>query len=324
QKHPTSPHQPTPPHNPHHQKTTTTSVSHHDPELAPPTVAITISTIDLNQAAFLVIHNGQAIMRRTAIDPRTVAFPASVRPYINDHGLFDSSSSPEARVYYSAKDAGYFIKTAAANTLRHEAELTAYFHGKGLSAPVLRYCTDESGHDWMVTPRIPGEDCVTSRYLHEPARLAVLLAHRLWALHELDFTGCPDRNRLRDYLATAARNHAAGHWDVSFYTELYGEASVDGIYAVACGNRSLLRADTLVHGDYCLPNVILNDWRFSGFVDMDCAGVSDRHVDVFWALWTLRFNLHTDAYREVFLDAYGRDLVDEDLLRTIAAIEVFG
>lgn len=58
------------------------------------------------------------------------------------------------------------------------------------------------------------------------------------------------------------------------------------------------------------PNVILDDWRFSGFVDLDCAGVGDRHVDVYWALWTLWFNLHTDAYGDRLLDAYGRDLID--------------
>ena len=72
------------------------------------------------------------------------------------------------------------------------------------------------------------------------------------------------------------------------------------------------------------PNVILDDWRFSGFVDLDCAGVGDRHVDVYWALWTLWFNLHTDAYGDRLLDAYGRDLIDMETLRLVAACEVFG
>ncbi|KAB7788402.1 aminoglycoside 3'-phosphotransferase [Bifidobacterium leontopitheci] len=263
-------------------------------------------------------------MRRTPIDPATLPLPAAVRPYIADSGLFDSSSSPEARVYYSAKNGGYFIKTAAAGTLRHEARLTAYFHDKKLAAPVLHYGTDDNGHDWLVTARIPGEDCTAPRYLREPERLAVLLAHRLRALHELNFMGCPDRGRLGDYLATAQRNHDVGHWDTSFYTEIYGDTTVDAIYAIVRDHGTALQANALIHGDYCLPNVILDDWRFSGFVDLDCAGVSDRHVDVYWALWTLRFNLHTDAYRGLFVDAYGRDLIDEDRLRTVAAIEVFG
>jgi kanamycin kinase len=47
-------------------------------------------------------------------------------------------------------------------------------------------------------------------------------------------------------------------------------------------------------------------------------------VDLFWAVWSLQFNLKTDKYRERFLDAYGRDKITPELLRTVAAIEVFG
>ena len=32
----------------------------------------------------------------------------------------------------------------------------------------------------------------------------------------------------------------------------------------------------------------------------------------------------TDAYRDRFLDAYGRDKIDEEKLRIVAAAEVFG
>jgi kanamycin kinase len=38
----------------------------------------------------------------------------------------------------------------------------------------------------------------------------------------------------------------------------------------------------------------------------------------------LGFNLHTDAYRDRFFDAYGRDRVDQNVLQVIAAAEVFG
>ena len=80
----------------------------------------------------------------------------------------------------------------------------------------------------------------------------------------------------------------------------------------------------LLHSDYCLPNILLDRWRFSGFVDLDTGGVGDRHVDLFWAIWSLNYNLKTGKYRERFLDAYGREDVQEELFRVIAAVEVFG
>ena len=67
-----------------------------------------------------------------------------------------------------------------------------------------------------------------------------------------------------------------------------------------------------------------NGWDFSAFIDVGNGGVGDRHVDLFWGAWTLSFNLHTDSYRDRFFDAYGRDRVDEEKLRIVAAAEVFG
>lgn len=61
--------------------------------------------------------------------------------------------------------------------------------------------------------------------------------------------------------------------------------------------------DVLIHGDYCLPNVILDRFSFRSFIDVGNGGVGDRHFDLYWGLWTLRYNLKTDRYHERFLDA---------------------
>ena len=88
--------------------------------------------------------------------------------------------------------------------------------------------------------------------------------------------------------------------------------------------KHFLKNDTLLHGDYCLPNVMLDNWAFSGFIDLGNGGVGDRHVDLYWGAWTLNFNLGTDEFRGRFFDAYGRDKVDEDIVRIVASAEVFG
>lgn len=119
-----------------------------------------------------------------------------------------------------------------------------------------------------------------------------------------------------DWLVTRA---VIGRFDAQFCPRTTA-ADAHRIAAEAAGE---LRTDALLHGDYCLPNVILDDWRFSGFIDFDHAGLSDRHIDVFWGAWTLWFNLHTSAYCSRFLDAYGRDVIDEGKLAAIAAMECF-
>lgn len=239
--------------------------------------------------------------------------------------MFDSSSSPEARVTFIDAHGGFFLKRAGLGTLGREVELTRFFHARGLAAEVLRYEQDTAhGCDWMLTGRLSGEDCTAAQYMEQPERLVDLMAERLALLHAMPADGCPVPDHTSQYLARAEEGRRIGRADPSFYTDMFGSVSLDEIQRVIVERRGLLHTDTLLHGDYCLPNIILDDWRFSGFVDLDSGGVGDRHVDVFWALWTLRFNLHTDRYDNRFLDAYGRARIDPDVLPLIAAIEVFG
>ena len=124
---------------------------------------------------------------------------------------------------------------------------------------------------------------------------------------------------LADYLANAEHGVHTGRFDAQFCG-----LSQDDARRIIAERPETLHSDALIHGDYCLPNIMLDDWRLAGFIDLDHAGFSDRHVDIFWGIWTLQFNLHTDAYRDRFLDAYGRDRVDQDKLELIGAIESFG
>ena len=124
------------------------------------------------------------------------------------------------------------------------------------------------------------------------------------------------------YLAAVAEGQARGRFDGSYFHRegLTEEAARRIIPETA----PLLKNEVLLHGDYCLPNVMLEDWRFSGFIDLDHGGIGDRHIDLFWGAWSLGFNLGTDRWRDRFLDAYGRDIINEELLRAIGAFEAFG
>ncbi len=248
--------------------------------------------------------------------------PSAFESLLSGAVLFDSSCSPEARVIYVEKDGGYYLKSAEKGSLAREAELDAYFHRKGLGAEVLAY--ESLDRDWLLTARIKGEDCTHKTYLNDPSRLCDLLAERLRALHEEDFEGCPVSDRMTEYFANAERNYRCGAYDLSYGSDAGGISTVADAWRIVEEGRALLRSDTLIHGDYCLPNILLDGWRFSGFIDLGNGGVGDRHVDLFWGAWTLRFNLRTDAYRDRFLDAYGRDRVDNDCLRVVGAAEIFG
>jgi len=250
------------------------------------------------------------------------AYPPEFHPLLAGGNIYDSSCSPQAKVIFIDKDGGYFLKTAQKGKLEREAAMTRYFHSKGLSANIMAYVSSEA--DWLLTEKIHGNDCIAAKYLAQPKRLCDTLAERLAILHSQDYSGCPNQNHTKWLLDTAKQNMRTGAYDKSHFPDSYGYACPEQAWAVVKSHGHLLKNDTLLHGDYCLPNIILNDWEFAGFIDLDNAGVGDRHVDVFWAIWSLSFNLRTHEYRERFIDAYGRGKVDEEILRVVAAIEVFG
>lgn len=261
-------------------------------------------------------------MKRTLITPDLSNVPEQFHAMLSRGNIYDSSCSPEARVLFIDRDGGYYLKSAPAGSLRAEADMTAFFHQKGLAAEVLSYMSQE--RDWLLTSRVAGEDCTWRPYLGDPKRLCDTTAVLLRQLHELDPSGCPVPDHTKRYHETALRNYREGTYDKSQFPDSWGYASAEEAWAVVEAEGHRLRSDTLLHGDYCLPNVMLDDWRFSGFIDLGNGGVGDRHVDLFWGAWTLYFNLKTDAYRDRFFDAYGRDRIDPDMLRVVAAFEVFG
>lgn len=261
-------------------------------------------------------------MKKTLIDRLPDSAPAELLSFAGNARIFDSSCSPAARVYYVEKDGGYFIKTAPPGTLLDEATMTSYFGKRGLGAEVLHYSTNTA--DWMMTSKVAGEDCTYELYLSDPKRLSALLGERLRMLHETSCDGCPVMNRMEGYLALADENYKTGNYDTSHFPDSFGYRSAEEAYSVLCDGRDALKCEVLLHGDYCLPNIMLDNWHFSGFIDVGNGGVGDRHVDLFWGAWTLMFNIGTDKYRQRFFDAYGRDLIDEEIIKIVAAAEVFG
>lgn len=248
--------------------------------------------------------------------------PQDILHFVSGANIYDSSCSPEAKVYFIDKGNGYYLKCSGSGKLEKEAKMTEYFYSKKLGAEVLSYISHDS--DWLLTTAVVGEDCAHEDYLMNPTRLCDTIAYELRKLHETDYTGCPIMNRTTEYLAVAEKNYHNGNYDSCHFPDSFTYRSAEEAYAVLTAEKDCLQSKVLLHGDYCLPNIVLNNWKFSGFIDVGNGGVGDRHIDIFWGAWTLWFNLKTNKYYERFLDAYGRDKADESLLKVVAAAEVFG
>jgi aminoglycoside phosphotransferase len=71
----------------------------------------------------------------------------------------------------------------------------------------------------------------------------------------------------------------------------------------------------VIHGDYCLPNVLMQDGKLSGLLDVGLAGLGDPREDLAAGVWTLQYNFGVGHARD-FLDAYGAPaMTDQEIER---------
>lgn len=232
-------------------------------------------------------------MRKVKTEIDTENLPVKIRDLCHNAAVYDSSCHSGAKVFYI--DSGYYLKINEKDTLADEARLNRIFYERGLGVEVIEYISAD--RDYLVIRSAKGEDLI--QCLDEPEKVCKILAESLRLLHSQPIDNAGVSIRHQQYVKLSRQNH----------TDL----------AV----NEILIADTLIHGDACLPNIIQNNGKFYTFIDLGMAGAGDRHIDLYWAIWSLQYNFDTDKYADLFLDMYGRDDVSEEKLRVIAACEQF-
>lgn len=261
-------------------------------------------------------------MTHPLITPELSSLPRDIRLFIGEATVHDYTYSGDTAVWLVSKQNDYFLKRGQKNQLQREAILSYYFHEKKLGPEIILYLSE--AEDWLLTKRLHGRDGTDPMYLSQPERLCDLIASQLRQLHELDHADCPLPDQTSFLINKAEHHYKEGYFDHRPFPTEWGFSAPKEAYQVIEKDKHRLQNNSLLHGDYCLPNIILDHWQLSGYIDLDTGGVGDRMYDVFWGAWTLRFNLGTDKYRQRFYDGYGQDWIDQDKLEVIRAIISLG
>ena len=246
-------------------------------------------------------------------------FPEQLRTYIERASLSDSSSHSGARVLYL--DSGYYLKIDQKGRLEREARIASWFEQEGMGTPVILYLSTDK--DYLLTKEAIGQDALA--FLDQPEKICQTMAEALKKLHSLHPKNFPSENHLQTYKDRAFKNYEKGEFYAKVLLPQFQINSREEAFRLIQEQGHLLKTDAFIHGDACLPNFILKDaGHFSFFIDLGLADFSDRHIDLFWAVWSLNYNLHDPKFAELFLDYYGREHVDINKLRLVAAFEAFG
>lgn len=199
--------------------------------------------------------------------------------------------------------------------LLDEAARLNWIDGR-VSTPRILATVEDQGIAYLLMTELPGSPA----HLVGGGESVRALAEALRSIHQLPVEANPFVGLVERELVQAESRTQAGEIDVeSFYSSV--GSSPDSVLAQLKG---AVPTDELVftHGDYCLPNVIVEGGEVSGVIDWSLASVADVHRDFMSAELTIRRNLD-EAAIDLFYSVYGRSNVDEDRVRYFWLLDQF-
>lgn len=176
-------------------------------------------------------------------------------------------------------------------TLDDERARCVWLAGRLPVPVVLGYAADDR-REWLLTTAVPGK-VACDPALGLPREAVVReLARGLRRIHALPRETCPFDGGIGARVALARQMVAAGD---------LGQEDLDRALAI----RPVAEDLVVTHGDYCEPNILLDDRGvLAGFIDLGYVGVADRWQDLALAIFSLRRN-GDGSLVDMFLEEYG-------------------
>jgi aminoglycoside 3'-phosphotransferase-2 len=231
----------------------------------------------------------------------------------------------EAAVFRLTTRAGrtMFLKTCASEAggdLSAEAARLRWLAGR-LSVPeVLSFATDD-GRQYLLVASLPGINGLDAGR-ERPDEVATGLATALRMLHAQPIAGCPFDQSVARQIEIARRRVDARLVDETDFDEERLGCTASDLLALVETSLPQSEERALTHGDPCLPNVMFDGSRFTGFVDCGRVGVADPYQDLALAARSIGSNLGQE-WVPVFFRSYGVPNPDERKLAFYRLLDEF-
>lgn len=198
------------------------------------------------------------------------------------------------------------------NEVKRLIEVLTFLNGR-YNTPIIKNIGVIDGWFYVLMTEVPGKmscDPFFKKSILLTTECVKVLARALKELHSVDINDFYLVSTREDIIKKCEINLSKGLVDKkNIDDELKGYSDLAIVEEISQFNFQ----DDLVftHGDYCAPNVIINNGSF-GFIDLDRACISDRYMDIALMIRSIRFNFIEERYVDLFLEEYGIDELDKE------------
>ena len=184
---------------------------------------------------------------------------------------------------------------------------TAQRWGSNPAHRVFRLVTNDSGYFLKVAPDVHNE---RARLDWLPTRLNAPCVVAFGSVADESWLAMTE---VRGDALTAPRFRDDPHEVAGLIAQAIRE--VHAVDASGCPFGKPAPGHVLVHGDACLPNILVTEEMHFGFVDLADLEVASPEVDLSAAVWSLQYN-HGPGFGRLFLERYGwQTTSDEEVAR---------
>lgn len=174
-----------------------------------------------------------------------------------------------------------------------------------LPVPEVIGCGVDGDTEWLLTTALPGRDATWDEFKSDKQKLVRILARGLRRFHTAPVDNCPFDYTVRTALEQVRTRVAVGLIDPEsdFHSEhrhLTPESALEELERLCPETENLV----VCHGDYCLPNVLIERDEAVGFLDLGELGVADRWWDIAVGSWSVTWNLGP-GFEDYFYESYG-------------------
>ena len=242
--------------------------------------------------------------------------PTELETLIKDYAVHPVTiGCSDASVFYLHAPAkpSFYLKTVLAGfevTFRPEVERLDWLKDRLPVPQVVYYRQNEAGK-YLLLSEIAGLMACDDFFKARPLMMVKLLAEGLKKLHSLYISQCPFDSRMNSQLEAARQRMQAGLVDETDFDEKRQGRKATALFEELLRTRPTGEDLVFTHGDYCLPNVILDSTgtALSGFIDLGRSGMADRYQDLALAARSLEFNFGPEFVPALF-EEYGLIEVD--------------
>ena len=171
-------------------------------------------------------------------------------------------------------------------------QMARWLSGKVPVPEILAFEQDDQ-KQYLLMSKVRGTMSCDIYYLEHPDEMVTVLADTLKLLWSIDISDCPRDCGLEQELQKAKRQVEEHLYDLEdVEPETFGEGGFKNPEELLqwLFDHKPSYEPVLSHGDYCLPNVFIENGKLSGLIDLGNAGIADKWEDIAMCYRSLKHN----------------------------------